>query len=176
MIVRIIGSHAIALPVLALLLLLAACGRPGQENASDESAREHAVLTAANLGEQVVLPTRDYLQLPRYANANRELGERLVMQCRACHSFQRGGPTLIGPNLHGFFGRRAGSGGGYAYSPVLREADFIWTPEALDAWLAQPAAFLPGNRMVYAGLSEQADRDAAIAALLRLTTASAETD
>ena len=129
------------------------------------------MLTGATLAEQVVLPTGDYLRLPKYANADPELGQRLAMQCRACHTFERGGPHLNGPNLHGFFGRPVASAPGYAYSPALLEAEFIWTPDALDAWLAQPAAFLPGNRMAYVGLNEQTDRDAAIAALLRQTTA-----
>jgi cytochrome c2 len=50
------------------------------------------------------------------------------------------------------------------------EAEFLWTPAALDAWLAQPAAFLPGNRMAYAGLNDQSDRDAVIAALVKQTS------
>lgn len=162
-----IGPRAIAFPLLALVV--GACG-PEPEDAT-EASLEPARLTAATLGEQVVLPTDDYLELPRYADANPETGQRLAMQCRACHSFERGGPHLIGPNLHDFFGRPVASMPGYGYSPALGEAEFIWTPEALDAWLAQPAAFLPGNRMAYAGLSEQTDRDAVIAALLRLTTA-----
>jgi cytochrome c len=163
------GSHAIAL--LLFTLFLAACGKSKSGSATAEAPLEPAMLTAATLGEQVVLPTGDYLRLPKYADADPELGQRLAMQCRACHTFERGGPNLTGPSLHGFFGRPVGSLPGYAYSPALQQADFIWTPDALDAWLAQPAAFLPGNRMVYVGLDDQADRDAVIAALLRQTTA-----
>lgn len=160
-----------AIGLLLLILLLAACGEPNPGDTTEDAPLEPAMLTAATLGEQVVLPTGDYLQLPRYAEADLETGQRLAMQCRACHSFDAGGPNLIGPNLHGFFGRPVASAPGYGYSPALREADFIWTPDALDAWLAQPATFLPGNRMAYAGLSDRSDRDAVIAALLRLTTA-----
>jgi cytochrome c len=121
------------------------------------------------------MPARDYLRLPKYATADAELGQRLAMQCRACHTFERAGSHVNGPNLHGFFGRAVGSAPGYAYSPALQAADFVWTPEALDAWLARPAAFLPGNRMVYAGLQDQSQRDAVVAALLRDTTASQAT-
>lgn len=166
------ASHAIVF--LFLTLILAACGKSKSANGSGNVPLEPAMLTAATLGEQVVLPTSDYLELPRYARADLETGERLAMQCRACHSFAPGGPNLSGPSLHGFFGRPVGSSPGYPYSPALRDADFIWTPEALDAWLAQPATFLPGNRMAYAGLRDQTDRDAVIAALLRLTNASPE--
>lgn len=163
------GLQAIAF--LLPTLFLAACGKSRSGDAEEGAPLEPARLTAATLGEQVVLPTGDYLQLPRYAEADLETGQRLAMQCRACHSFDADGPNLIGPNLHDFFGRPVASTPGYGYSPALRAADFIWTPDALDAWLAQPATFLPGNRMAYAGLADRADRDAVIAALLRLTTA-----
>ena len=167
------GSHAIApLASILVLLILAACGPSKPGGATDEASLEPARLTAATLAEQVVLPTGDYLRIPKYANADPELGQRLAMQCRACHTFEDGGPHLNGPNLHGFFGRAVGSVPGYQYSPALRDAEFLWTPEALDAWLSQPAAFLPGNRMAYIGLKEQSDRDAVIATLLRQTAGS----
>lgn len=164
------GSNTIAL--LLFILIMASCGRSKSGSATGDESLDPAMLTGATLGEQVVLPTSDYLRLPKYANADPELGERLAMQCRACHTFESGGPHLNGPNLHGFFGRPVASAARYAYSPALQEADFIWTPDALDAWLARPAAFLPGNRMAYAGLHEQSERDAVVAALLRQTTSS----
>lgn len=91
------------------------------------------------------------------------------MQCLACHRFEPDTPGPVGPNLYGFFGRSVGSVDGYPYSPALTQAEFIWTPRALDSWLAQPARFLPGNRMVYAGMADQDNRNALIAALLLLT-------
>lgn len=154
---------------LAIAVLMSACG--GAESGADvaPATGEPDVLTAATLGAQVVLPTADYLKLPKYKDADSKYGATLAMQCRACHSFEPDGSTVIGPNLHGFFGRPVGDADGYSDSPALAEADFIWTPQALDAWLAQPARFLPGNRMVYPGLANEDDRSAVIAALLRLT-------
>ena len=167
----------IRVPVLlAASALLAACGGPesGGRNAAVDS--DPNIITAATLGAQVVLPTADYLKLPEYANADPAYGARLAMQCRACHSFEKGGPSVSGPNLYGVFGREAGEVDGYPYSNALADADFIWTPEALDAWLMQPMRFLPGNRMAYPGLREQSDRNAVIAELLRVTDASAPGD
>ncbi|NNF41188.1 MAG: hypothetical protein HKN64_07395 [Woeseiaceae bacterium] len=54
---------------------------------------------------------------------------------------------------------------------MFNDADFVWTPRALDAWLAQPGRFLPGNRMSFAGLMQQSQRDDLIAYLLHVTTA-----
>jgi cytochrome c len=163
------------LVALIMLSLAGACDGPSDDGHPDQMT-EPGVITAATLGAQVVLPTADYLKLPEYANADPAYGARLATQCRACHSFEQGGPSVSGPNLYGVFGRQAGEVDGYPYSNALAEADFIWTPEALDAWLMQPMRFLPGNRMAYPGLREQSDRNAVIAELLRVTDDTAAGD
>ncbi len=155
-------------------LACAACSGPGQGGGAAQGGSEPTYLTAATLGEQVVLPTVDYLEMPRYRDAGVEYGNNLAMQCRACHTFDEGASGSLGPSLYGLFGRPVGSIDGYPYSPALTNASFYWTPRALDAWLAQPSRFLPGNSMAYAGLRSQEDRDALIAALLRLTAPPAE--
>ena len=152
------------------LVMLNACDGSGSRGGSARSDDATDVLTAATLGEQLVLSAGDYLELPQYRYADSERGATLAMQCRACHSFEDGGPALVGPNLFGIFGRPVGTADGYPYSPALVAADFIWTPNALDAWLAEPSRFLPGNRMVFGGLRNADDRNAVIAAVLRLTT------
>ena len=122
------------------------------------------------LGEQVVLTAEEYLATAPYNDADRSRGERQAQICKACHSLDRDGPNMIGPALHGFFGTEVGSRSGFEYSAVMRNADFVWTPEALNAWLAQPGRFLPGNRMTFAGVQRQSDRDDLIAYLLGATT------
>ena len=153
-----------------LLAQCVACGRDAPR-AGDEAGPRSAdpELTAATLGDQTVLSTADYLELPPYAGADVEYGERLSLQCRACHTFEAGGPHMVGPNLHGFFGRAAGTVSDFPYSRALRGADFIWTPRALDAWLSAPTEFLRGTSMVYSGMREADDRAALIASLLRQT-------
>lgn len=155
--------------VAAALTLLAACGNDSQDKLSEEKEVTH--LSAATLGEQTVLSVSDYLVLEQYQAANRNKGERQAMICKACHSFDAGGPNMIGPALFGFFGKGAGEQAGFNYSPAMQAADFIWTPRALDAWLAQPGRFLPGNRMTFGGVSGQQDRDDLIAYLLVKTSA-----
>ena len=127
--------------------------------------------SATTLGEQVVLTAEEYLETEPFAGANRRRGEQQAQICKACHSLNAGGPNMIGPALHGFFGREVGSYSGFEYSAAMRNADFVWTPEALNAWLAQPGRFLPGNRMVFAGVLKQEDRNDLIAYLLEATTA-----
>jgi len=92
-------------------------------------------------------------------------GKALFDQCTACHSFDPA-RNEAGPHLKGLFGRKAASVVDFVYSPPLRRADFIWTPELLDKFLAEPQAPpFRGNRMPYAGLSDAQARADLIAFL-----------
>jgi cytochrome c len=96
-------------------------------------------------------------------------GKALFDQCSACHSFD---PTRneTGPHLKGLFGRKAASVGDFVYSPPLRRADFVWTPELLDKFLAEPQAPpFRGNRMPFAGMPDAQARADLIAYLKEAT-------
>jgi cytochrome c len=152
------------LRILAALAAAAMAGCGGG-NTPDETGAI-ATVTAATLGVQTVLTPAEYLEQPRYATADASGGEQQAVFCRACHSLEKDGGDRIGPNLYGVIGRKAGSRAGFAYSRALSQADFAWTPAALDAWLADPARFLPGTRMAIPGLADARDRDNLIAYLL----------
>lgn len=153
-------------------IALAAAGALTAACSQDPSAtgdNRPPALTAATLGDQAILTNADYLRADSYANADPTRGEGQAQICRACHSFDKGGATMIGPNLYGMFGKPAGFHSEYDYSQALKSADFRWTPRALDAWLAEPAKFLPGNRMSFLGVADPANRRDLIAYLLRVT-------
>lgn len=151
------------------LISLGACGNDSRNGLSEEEGAEQ--LSAATLGEQTVLDVSEYLAIEQFKVADVKKGERQALICKACHSLDAGGPNMIGPTLFGFFSKEAGAQAGFAYSPAMQAANFIWTPRALDAWLAQPGRFLPGNRMTFGGVASQQDRDDLIAYLLVKTTA-----
>lgn len=155
--------------IIGMVLSITACGQKAGEDGPETAAT--SLLTAATLGEQTVLTSAEYLAAEPYATADLTKGENLAQVCRACHSLEKDGPNTIGPALFGFFGSKVGSRSGFEYSPVLRNADFVWTPRALDAWLTQPGRFLPGNRMTFAGVFQRSDRESLIAYLLESTTA-----
>ena len=54
-------------------------------------------------------------------------------------------PTKSGPSLHGVFSRKAGELTDFRYSPAMKRSGVSWTPEALDKYLADPQAFIPGE-------------------------------
>ena len=151
--------------ICGLAITIAACG--GEQTPG--TAQEEPVLTAATLGEQAVLTTAEYLAQERYASADLEQGKLQAQVCRACHTLEAQGVHTIGPRLHGMFGSKAGKSDGFPYSRVLAEADFTWTPRALDAWLTYPGRFLPGNLMSFPGVRDPAARDDLIAYLLTVT-------
>ena len=155
-----------AMLISAAAVALTACGERGSETDAGKGKASSA-LTAATLGEQSILSASDYLTQDAYASADMSRGEALSMQCRACHTLENGGASIVGPNLYGIFGKKAGTNAEYVYSEVLKTSNFVWTPRALDAWLAEPFSFLPGNRMTCPGLPNESDRNALISYLIR---------
>ncbi|WP_245422063.1 c-type cytochrome [Alsobacter soli] len=103
------------------------------------------------------------------AKADAKKGEGLIKPCTACHSFEKGGPNKVGPNLYGVVDRPIASHEGFNYSAAIKEHGAKgekWTFENLDHFIAGPKAYIPGTAMGYAGLKE-ADRRADVLAYLR---------
>ena len=94
-------------------------------------------------------------------------GAQVFRACAACHSL-RPGDHRTGPSLAGAFGRKAGTAPGFRrYSPALEAADTVWNEATLDAWIAEPQAVLPGNRMAFRGLPDARARADLIAYLVQ---------
>jgi cytochrome c len=103
------------------------------------------------------------------ASATPERGEQVAKPCTTCHTFTKGGPTKIGPNLWGVVGRPKGSEPGYAYSEAMKSKGGNWTVDDLNIYLQSPRAFVPGTKMSFAGLSKGSDRANVIAYLNTLS-------
>lgn len=87
----------------------------------------------------------------------------VVSSCTACHSFEAGGARRTGPNLHGLLGQPAGQRPGFASSAAMKESGIVWTADTLDAFIADPNAVVPGNRMGFRGEPDATKRRAIIA-------------
>lgn len=96
------------------------------------------------------------------ASAQAPEGEKLFKRvCAVCHTAEPG-VNKVGPTLAGVVGRKAGTVEGYNYSPAIKDSGIEWTPENLSKFIENPKEFLPGNKMVYAGLKDEAKRTALI--------------
>ncbi len=71
---------------------------------------------------------------------------KAVRACVACHTFDKGGASKIGPNLFGIAGKPAASDANFAkYGDDFRAAaatGLRWTDDNLDAYIADPVPFL----------------------------------
>lgn len=111
-------------------------------------------------GEVAEQPAAFYL-----AKADPAKGADVFKKCGACHSDQKGGPNMIGPQLWGVVGRPVGTEAGFAYSDALKAHTGPWTFDELFAWLKSPKGYAPGTKMTFAGLSKPEDRANLIAYL-----------
>jgi cytochrome c len=95
-------------------------------------------------------------------------GETRFQECAACHKLEAG-TNEVGPSLHGIFSRKAGELADFRYSPAMKRSGMTWTAETLDKYIADPQAFIPANRMPYAGMANAKDRADLIAYLQKAT-------
>jgi cytochrome c len=92
------------------------------------------------------------------AAASPEEGQGEAKKCAACHSFEQGGASKIGPPLWGVVDRDIASVAGFAYSDALLERDGTWTFDALNEFVTNPKGFAPGTKMAFAGIKDPEDR------------------
>ncbi|MFC7473754.1 c-type cytochrome [Dankookia sp. GCM10030260] len=88
-------------------------------------------------------------------------------RCMVCHAVAEG-QNKVGPSLHGVVGRASGTAANFNYSPAMKNAGKTWDAAAIDAYLQDPKAYVPGNRMILAGIKEEAERQNIIAYLATL--------
>jgi cytochrome c len=96
------------------------------------------------------------------ADGDATKGANVFKKCMACHAIGEGAKNKVGPELNGIIGRKMGSIEGFNYSDTLKEHNAkgdVWTAEILSQYLANPKGFMPGVKMVFAGLPKDTDRD-----------------
>lgn len=147
----------------ALATLAAACSpsQPAEKSGDPAAAPATPALSAEE--KQKLLAS---LPAP-YNTADLANGQAKFALCQSCHTITPGGANMTGPNLHGVFGKTAGTGNAaFKYSDAVKNAGFVWDGEHLDHWLEKPQTFLPGTKMTFAGLKEAKDRTDLIAYLM----------
>jgi cytochrome c len=104
------------------------------------------------------------------ASASAEKGQAAAKQCQACHTFEKGGPNRVGPNLYDIVGHERGTGrGGFNFSAAMKAKGGTWTYDELNKFLQNPRGYIPGTNMTFAGLTRDAQRADVIAYLQTLS-------
>ena len=74
-------------------------------------------------------------------------------RCRICHTVEVGGHNGAGPNLHGLFGRKAGSVENFAYSAAMKNSGIVWDEATMAKYLHAPKQLVPGTKMAFPGIA-----------------------
>jgi cytochrome c len=92
-------------------------------------------------------------------------GEKVFLKCKACHQVGETAKNAVGPELNGVVGRKAGTVEGYNYSEANKGSGLTWDEATLKDYLKNPKAKVPGTKMIFPGLPQEADIDNVIAYL-----------
>ncbi len=148
-------------------LTLAACGPKKDAGQAADQGPPPAMAEPTDPAAKAMVAT---LPAP-YNTGDPAAGKAVFARCRACHTTDKGGPNMTGPNLWGLFGRKAGSKPDYGFSDAMKTQTYAWDAPHLDKWLESPKAVVPGTKMTFIGLSDPKERLDVIAYLKTATEA-----
>jgi cytochrome c len=107
-------------------------------------------------GKEAAVPSEPIEKLLQTASV--EKGAAAAKKCAACHTFEKGGPNRVGPNLWGVVDRDRASEAGFNYSAAMKAKGGKWTYDDLNKFIANPKGFISGTAMGFAGIPKDSER------------------
>jgi cytochrome c len=145
-----------------MLMMKPCCDHRARAGESQSNGRSKGARGMARILPVIVPLSVAVLKVITTGSLADEPGETVFKKnCAVCHTLEIG-KNKIGPSLADVVDRKAGSVPGFAYSAANKNSGDTWDEQTLDTYLTDPKKFMPGTKMVFAGLKNPEDRKALI--------------
>jgi cytochrome c len=84
-------------------------------------------------------------------------GATSFKKCTPCHDVGPTAKNKVGPILNGLDGRHSGTVAGYNYTDANKNSGITWNEASFLEYIKDPKAKIPGTKMVFAGIKNEAE-------------------
>src|SRR5437660_12355191 len=92
-------------------------------------------------------------------------GEKIFVQCKACHQIGENAKNAVGPVLNGLFGRKSGTIEGFSYSSANKNSGITWDEAIFREYINDPKIKIPDTKMICPRLKDPKQIDDVVAYL-----------